>query len=161
MNLAGHRDVVLRDGETLVAVRAEPGPEGATRLVLPGGEALLRDGDLVLEGLVVRARVVQCGSGLTVILAGQNWPLAVVDPLTPPSAEDDGGGKIIAPMPGRVVSVAVAVGQVVARGDVLLVLEAMKVQMRLPAPRDGIIAAVNAAAGDLVEDGMELVVLEG
>ena len=99
-------------------------------------------------------------AALTVILSGQNWPLSVVDPLAPPSAVDEGGGKIVAPMPGRVVSVAVAAGQQVARGEVLLVLEAMKVQMRLAAPRDGVVAAVNAVAGDLVDDGAELVVFE-
>jgi 3-methylcrotonyl-CoA carboxylase alpha subunit len=66
----------------------------------------------------------------------------------------------VAPMPGRVVSVAVVVGQAVARGEVLLVLEAMKVQMRLPAPRDGVVLAVNAVAGELVDDGAELVVFE-
>jgi 3-methylcrotonyl-CoA carboxylase alpha subunit len=57
-----------------------------------------------------------------------------------------------------VISVAVEPGQAVHRGDVLLVLEAMKVQMRLTAPRDGVVAAVNAVAGELVDDGAELIV---
>ena len=119
MNLAGYRDVVLLDGETLVTVRAEEMADGATRLSMPGAEAVLRDGTLVLDGMVVRSRVVRGGSTLTVILGGRNWPVTVVDSLAPPVAIEEGSGKIVAPMPGRVVSVAVVVGQVVARGEVL------------------------------------------
>ena len=60
-------------------------------------------------------------------------------------------------MPGRVVQVLARPGDVVARGDVLLVLEAMKVQMRLTAPRAGTVDALRAMPGDLVDDGAELV----
>ena len=155
MNLVGHRDVVLRNGDAEVTVRAE-----GDRLVMPGGEAVLRDGSVLVDGVAVRATVVRDGAGLTVVIGGRNWPLAVVDPLAAPVSVSSGAGRIIAPMPGRVVSVAVTVGQVVARGEVLLVLEAMKVQMRLAAPRDGVVAAVNAASGALVDDGAELVVFE-
>ena len=81
----------------------------------------------------------------------------MVDPLAPPGAEAAGGDRVVAPMPGRVIQVLAQPGQQVTRGEVLLVLEAMKVQMRLSAPRDGTIAAVHAAAGELVEDGAELV----
>jgi 3-methylcrotonyl-CoA carboxylase alpha subunit len=61
-------------------------------------------------------------------------------------------------MPGRVIAIEVVPGQAVKRGQVLLVLEAMKVQMRLTAPRDGVVGAVHAVAGHLVDDGAELVV---
>ena len=64
---------------------------------------------------------------------------------------------MLAPMPGRVIDVLVRPGDSVARGDVLMVLEAMKVQMRLTAPRAGVVDALCAAPGDLVEDGAELV----
>jgi 3-methylcrotonyl-CoA carboxylase alpha subunit len=63
-------------------------------------------------------------------------------------------------MPGRVLQVAVQPGDAVTRGTVLLVLEAMKVQMRITAPADGTVASVAARVGELVEDGAELVVLE-
>jgi len=53
--------------------------------------------------------------------------------------------------------VSVRPGDTVARGDVLLVLEAMKVQMRLSAPRAGVVGTVRVAQGDLVDDGAELV----
>ena len=63
-------------------------------------------------------------------------------------------------MPCRIVSVNTEPGAPVKRGDVLLVIEAMKVQMRLTAPRDGVIAAVRAQPGELVDDGAELISLE-
>jgi 3-methylcrotonyl-CoA carboxylase alpha subunit len=101
--------------------------------------------------------VVATETGLTVILQGRNWPLRLVDRLAPPAAGLEAGDRVVAPMPGRVVSVAVASGQRVERGEVLLVLEAMKVQIRLPAPKDGVLGAVNVAAGDLVDDGADLI----
>ncbi len=63
------------------------------------------------------------------------------------------------PMTGRVVALPVAVGDTVARGDVLVVVEAMKMEQPLKAPRDGVVAAIHAAVGELVDGGVELVVL--
>ena len=97
------------------------------------------------------------GDAITVILDGVNWPLMVVDPLAPAMAEQSGGDRVIAPMPGRVIDIRTEPGASVLRGDVLVVLEAMKVQMRLTAPRDGVIGAVRAGVGELVDDGAELV----
>lgn len=65
-----------------------------------------------------------------------------------------------APMPGKVLEVKVAPGDVVAAGDALLVLEAMKMENVLRAPRDGVIAAVDAAVGTAVEKGAALVTYE-
>jgi biotin carboxyl carrier protein len=56
-----------------------------------------------------------------------------------------------APMPGMVISVAVQSGQTVKKGDVLLILESMKMQNELKSPRDGIVGRVRVAAGDRVE----------
>lgn len=60
-------------------------------------------------------------------------------------------------MPGRVAQVQVMPGQEVSRGDVLLVLEAMKMEHTLYAPKDGRIADVHFAVGEQVEEGVELV----
>ncbi len=157
LNGTGHRTIVLGDGDTEVAIRTEVQPDGTTRLELPGAVALLRDGVIVLGGLSVPSRVIQAGRLLTVVLDGETWPLHWIDPLAPPQAAESGGDRVVAPMPGRVIAVAVQAGDTVARGAVLLVLEAMKVQMRLTAPRDGIVDAVRALVGDLVEEGTELV----
>ena len=63
-------------------------------------------------------------------------------------------------MPGRIVSVHTEAGAKVTKGDVLMVLEAMKVQMRLTAPRDGTVASIRAQPGELVEEGVELVTFD-
>lgn len=68
--------------------------------------------------------------------------------------------KIRAPMPGRVVLVHAAAGNTVSAGDVVLVLEAMKMELALKAPRDGVIAEVRAQAGEFVEADTVLVTLE-
>ena len=66
----------------------------------------------------------------------------------------------MAPMPATVVKVLVGPGQSVAEGDTVLVLEAMKMELPIRAPRAGLIAAVHCAQGDLVQPGVALVDLE-
>ena len=63
-------------------------------------------------------------------------------------------------MPGRIVAVAVQVGDRVARDTTLIALEAMKMEHAIAAPSDGIVKAIQYAVGDLVEDGAELIVFE-
>jgi biotin carboxyl carrier protein len=60
-------------------------------------------------------------------------------------------------MSAKVIRVSAAVGQTVAAGDVLVVLEAMKMEMPLRAPKDGVVKAINCAVGDLVQPGTVLV----
>jgi pyruvate carboxylase len=62
-----------------------------------------------------------------------------------------------APMPATVAHVAVTVGQTVSAGDVLVSLEAMKMELAIRAPRDGVVTAVNCRAGDMVQPGAPLV----
>ena len=62
-----------------------------------------------------------------------------------------GDGAILAPMPGKVISVAVEAGQSVERGQKLLTLEAMKMEHTLTAPFDGTVAELRVSAGDQVE----------
>ncbi len=69
-------------------------------------------------------------------------------------------GALEAPMPGRVAAVKAAPGQRVARGDELLVVEAMKMENALRAPRDGVVRAVHVSVGDMVGPGRPLVELE-
>jgi acetyl-CoA/propionyl-CoA carboxylase biotin carboxyl carrier protein len=70
------------------------------------------------------------------------------------------GGALEAPMPGCVAAVRVAPGQRVARGDELLVIEAMKMENALRAPRDAVVRAVHVVPGDMVAPGRALVELE-
>ncbi len=69
-------------------------------------------------------------------------------------------GALEAPMPGRVIAVRVEPGQAVTKGQELLVVEAMKMENALRAPRDGTVKSVAARAGDMVSAGVVLVELE-
>ena len=64
---------------------------------------------------------------------------------------------LYAPMPATVVRIAVKPGDAVTRGDTLLVLEAMKMELPIRAPRDMVIAAIHCREGDLVQPGVALV----
>ena len=71
-----------------------------------------------------------------------------------------GGEKVTAPMPGNILSVNVAAGDTVKRGQVLLILEAMKMENEIMAPCDGVIASVNTSKGSAVESGALLCVIQ-
>ena len=62
-------------------------------------------------------------------------------------------------MPGKVVAVKGAVGQAVKKGDVILVLEAMKMEIPVVAPEDGTVASIDVAVGDAVEAGAVMATL--
>lgn len=83
-----------------------------------------------------------------------------IDPLERAAGAQGDGNLIEAPMPGLVREVFAAVGQSVAKGDKLAILEAMKMEHSLLALRDGVVAEVLAQAGDQVEAGAALVRLE-
>lgn len=68
-----------------------------------------------------------------------------------------GAEKVNAPMPGKIVGVKVKAGDQVSKGDVLVILEAMKMENEICAPKDGVVATVNVAVGDSVEGGDVLV----
>ena len=85
-------------------------------------------------------------------------PAAPAAPAPTPSVAV--GENICAPMPGTILSVAVSAGQAVKKGDVLCVLEAMKMENEIYAPRDGSVASVNVTKGESVDSGKTLVVLK-
>jgi len=84
----------------------------------------------------------------------------VIDPLARAAAAHGDGNIVEAPMPGLVRAIDAEVGQSVAKGDRLAVLEAMKMEHSLLAARDGVVAEVLAQPGDQVEAGAALVRLE-
>jgi biotin carboxyl carrier protein len=69
-------------------------------------------------------------------------------------------GNVSTPIPGKVVTVEVVVGQSVREGDVVLVLEAMKMQNEVAAPISGTVTEINCAAGENVEANVPLVIIE-
>ena len=70
-----------------------------------------------------------------------------------------GGTSVTAPMPGNILDVKVTQGQMVAAGQTLVILEAMKMENEIQAPVDGTVASINVTKGSTVESGAVLVVL--
>lgn len=86
-------------------------------------------------------------------------PKAAPAPAPAPAAPPAGATNVTAPMPGNIVSVNVSVGQTVNAGDVLCILEAMKMENEIMAPSAGKVVAVSASAGSTVNTGDVLVSL--
>jgi acetyl-CoA/propionyl-CoA carboxylase biotin carboxyl carrier protein len=103
---------------------------------------------------------------VTVEVEGRRYEVRVVEPAPPRvagrtrratrSARPDDDGAVLAPMQGTVVAHAVAVGARVRRGDLLVVLEAMKMENPVVAPRDGIVLAITVEVGASIELGAVL-----
>lgn len=72
-------------------------------------------------------------------------PAAAAQPAAPQGAQ--GATKVTAPMPGTILNIKVSAGQSVKKGDVICVLEAMKMENDIPAPCDGVVASVNVQKG--------------
>jgi biotin carboxyl carrier protein len=73
------------------------------------------------------------------------------------SAVGEGGSNITSPMPGKVIKVNVKEGDVVSKGDILLVVEAMKMENNILSPADALVDRINVVAGDLVDSNIALV----
>lgn len=75
------------------------------------------------------------------------------------SAGAQGAVTVTAPMPGNILDVRVSAGASVKSGDVLVILEAMKMENEILAPQDGVVASINCAKGDVVNVGATLISL--
>jgi 3-methylcrotonyl-CoA carboxylase alpha subunit len=106
------------------------------------------------------AATVSVAGGTVTVFEGYGLVFKLIDPLAQAAGTQGDGNLIEAPMPGLVREVFAQVGQRVAEGDKLAILEAMKMEHSLLAARDGVVAEVLAAAGDQVEAGAALVRLE-
>ncbi len=154
-------ELVARDGARVTArieVEGEdPREVSFERLTREGGgyQAVMPDGR-VLDGRVLRGlqdvRSVTMGERRVDVRA-----IAERDAWLGGGAAGAGEGRVTVSMPGRVVKVNVEVGEAVATGQPLLIIEAMKMENEVKAPRDGVVTAVNVAAGQSVEAGVVLV----
>ena len=86
-------------------------------------------------------------------------PAPAAAPAPPPPAPA-GGKQVSAPMPGTILSVNIAVGDSVKRGQVLMILEAMKMENEIMCPRDGRITAIQTSKGAAVESGTPLCTIQ-
>jgi 3-methylcrotonyl-CoA carboxylase alpha subunit len=85
--------------------------------------------------------------------------LIVIDPFLQIAESSAQAGRLTAPMPGKLVSFAVKAGDTVKAGQTLAVMEAMKMEHTIAAPKDGIVSEILYAPGDQVMDGAELLKL--
>jgi 3-methylcrotonyl-CoA carboxylase alpha subunit len=117
--------------------------------------------DLLVDGRPLVAHVVKDGSRVLVHAAGRAYELA----RATGAARHHAGGihdrALTAPMPGQVRAVLVTPGQEVARHETLVVLEAMKMELRIRAPLSGRVHRVGCRVGEVVERGQVLVEIEG
>jgi 3-methylcrotonyl-CoA carboxylase alpha subunit len=160
MNGAAYQDIVFADGEVRRSVRVFPRREGAFGFECgeERGDVSIAGDRAFLDGVKLRARAVWIGFGqLTVFEEGSGHTLRVIDPLATSGSQEEAGGRLTAPMPGRIMQVLVKKGADVERGAPLMILEAMKMQYTISAPADGRVAEVRYAAGDVVEEGAELI----
>ena len=86
-------------------------------------------------------------------------PKAAAPKAAPKAAAGQGSVKVNSPMPGKILSVKTSVGLAVKKGEVLMILEAMKMENEVVAPEDGTVASIDVAAGDSVEAGVVLATL--
>jgi 3-methylcrotonyl-CoA carboxylase alpha subunit len=159
LNGDGYQEILLRTGETVTAIRAVPRGDGAYRLLLGDHSVIARAGTdcISVDGVTHRASVVRHGDELTVIRRGRNHVFSLIDPLMPPGARGSGDDRVVAPIPARITHVLVQAGDIVTKGAALIVLEAMKMEITLTAPRDGTIDVIRYGVGDMIEEGTELI----
>ena len=137
---------LTRDGEAFVLEGQTLAQHNRGRLHLT-----LRDGRICL------AHAAKVGDVWWIHLNGRTYKWERIEPGSS-GAEDEGG--LVAPMPGKVLEVLVAQGDIVQAGTPLMVLEAMKMEHRIVAAADGTVVAVHYEAGDQVAQGAVLLDLE-
>jgi biotin carboxyl carrier protein len=122
---------------------------------------------LLIDGESFEGHVYPTDEGWQVLLRGNFYPIEVEDErdrrmraAMGGRVSDTGEFPLKAPMPGLVVSIPVSIGQKVEKGDVLLVLESMKMQNELKSPREGVIKEIRAKAGESVEQKYTLLIIE-
>ncbi len=165
-NAPGEDVVVLHVGERDVRVPVRYEGDGFV-LTLPTG-AIAAHGRLLDNGelrAIIGARqfhvdVVRDGNDLDVFFTGKHLRVRCEDRDHPGVHEDVASGLLVAPMPGRVISVLVDRDSIVETGQALMVIEAMKMEHTIHALVDGTVTAVSFGEGDLVEEGVELLVIE-
>ena len=113
---------------------------------------------LSVDGVVRRYRVHRVGPTIWVDGPDGSSALQEVPRFSVPGSQL-AAGALVAPLPGTVVKVAVATGDVVSAGDTLIAIEAMKMEHEVKATAGGTVTEVHVAAGEQVESGRLLVVI--
>ena len=121
---------------------------------MSNGWYVVQDGDRQVRAAVAT------GAGATwVFVDGNVWTIDD-SPAERSRGKGRGEATVMAPMPATVVTINTAPGQSVKEGDTLIVLEAMKMELPIKAPRSGIVKAVHCMKGELVQPGVNLLEIE-
>ena len=132
---------------------------------LAHGEYLLVRGSNLYKCRVEQKRDSSTGESFEVVLRGHSYFLSLIDPKRLRSGQSSaahhtGAAEIVSPMPGKVVRVLVTAGANVEAGAGIIVVEAMKMQNEMKAPKAGVVLSINAAEGATVNAGDVLAVVE-
>ncbi len=163
LNTTYRRAISLRSASVAYEVELEYAREGfvfhhnsraspLTILDAAGSRLSTRFGDRTLSADVVRT-----GDELHIFHNGRHRMLAIADVLAQAASGESDAGRLTAPMPGKLIAIAIKAGAQVERGTPLLVMEAMKMEHTIVAPRDGKVIEILYAVGDQVAEGAELV----
>ncbi len=105
----------------------------------------------ILDGRKIETHVSSDGKRRWVSFGGETWMLKKTSGVARGAGAGAASGHLLAPMPGQVRAVNVSVGDTVNQGDTLLVLEAMKMEIRIQAPMDGVVGRLVVAEGQTVD----------
>ena len=108
----------------------------------------------------VRVAVASDAARTWVFFDGRVWTIERTANDGGRAAKRRGEASVMSPMPATVVAIHAAPGQHVNEGDTLIVLEAMKMELAIKAPRSGVVKAVNCATGELVQPDVNLLELD-
>ena len=108
---------------------------------------------ITVNGIPYNVTVEETAAGAAPAPAAAPAPKATPAPAPKAAPAASGSVAVNAPMPGTILDVKVAPGAAVKAGDVLVILEAMKMENEIVAPQDGTVAAVNVKKGDSVNSG--------
>ncbi len=131
--------------------------DGVVRAIMVSAEQSILQGDPLLEFEAVGQE--PAPAPVEAPKAAKPAPKAAPAPAPAPKPAAS-AKSLTSPLPGSIVSVAVAVGDTVKRGQTVMVIESMKMENNIPAPRDGKVAAVHVAAGKSVMQGDALLDIE-
>jgi 3-methylcrotonyl-CoA carboxylase alpha subunit len=98
------------------------------------------------------------GTAVSFAYEGETWTIETAEKGSRARAKHR-DQSMSAPMPGVVLKILIETGAVVTKGTPLLILEAMKMEHQITAPRDGTVSAINCKEGELVQPGLDLVTL--
>ena len=110
---------------------------------------------ITVNGTAYDVAVEELGAGAAPAAVAAPAPVAAAAPA-PAAPAAAGSIEVAAPMPGKILNVKAGVGTAVKKGDVILILEAMKMENEIVAPQDGTVASINVNKGDSVEAGQTL-----